>query len=184
MKLTEKIIPRITLPVGVEERLFSDDELPGLSLRLRRRRRGGASIAKSWVYRYAIAGTSRKPTLPFASHNLGAARKWAGDLQARIRLGHDPARERAQTRADVAQTVAATLQTYLPQKKLTLRERSYRELERHLLIYFKPLHRTPLRLVTTRDVNTRYLGIANTSGRTTATNAWRSPSAFFGWCMR
>src|SRR5262249_47798593 len=124
------------------------------------------------------------PSPPLESDNLGAARKWAGDLQARIRLGHDPARERAQTRADVAQTVAATLQTYLPQKKLTLRERSYRELERHLLIYFKPLHRTPLRLVTTRDVNTRYLGIATKGGRPTATNALRSLSAFFGWCMR
>src|SRR5215475_5247993 len=142
MKLTEKSITKLDLPAGVDERLFSDDDLTGLSLRLRR---GANGIAKSWVYRYAIAGTPRKLTFDFAGHNLAAARKRAGDLQARIRLGHDPAQERAQTRAGIEQTVEATLQVYLPQKKLALRPRSYTEVERHLLIYFKPLHRMPLR---------------------------------------
>ena len=164
------------LPIGVNERLFSDDALTGLSLRLRR---GANGITKSWVYRYVIAGSPRKVTFDFAGHNLAAARKRAGDLQARIRLGHDPAQERARTRADVEQTLAATLQTYLPQKKLTLRPRSFTEVERHLLVYFKPLHRLPLRLVTTRDVSTRYLAIASENGRTTATNSWRSLAAFF-----
>ena len=36
MKLTEKVIARLELPAGVSERLFSDDDLTGLSLRLRR----------------------------------------------------------------------------------------------------------------------------------------------------
>ena len=80
--------------------------------------------------------------------------------------------------------MAATLKTYLPQKKLNLRPRSYDQVERHLLIYYKPLHRLPLRLITTRDVCARYLAIANGSGRTTATNSWRSLSAFFDWCLR
>jgi integrase len=149
-----------------------------------RMRRGAAGVAKSWVYRYSIAGASRKATLDFAGHNLAAARKWAGDLQARVRLGHDPIQKRTRTRANIKQTVVATLQTYLPQKKLALRERSYRELERHLLIRFKPLHRMPLRQVAVPDVNARYLAIANTSGQTTATNACRSLSAFFAWCVR
>src|SRR5262245_43948209 len=156
MKLTEKAVAALTLPAGAEERLFSDDDLAGLNLRLRR---GANGIARSWVYRYSIAGAPRKLTFDFAGHNLAAARKRAGDLQARIRLGHDPAQERAQTRADAQQTVLATVQCYLPQKKLTLRSRSYVEVERHLLIYFKPLHSMPLRLVTTRDVSARYLTI-------------------------
>jgi integrase len=181
MKLTDKAIAGLKLPPGVNERLFNDDDLTGLSLRLRR---GHNGIAKSWVYRYSIAGAARKVTFDFAGHNLAAARKRAGDLQARVRLGHDPAQERARTHAEAEQTVAATLQSYLPQKKQTLRPRSYAEVERHLLIYFKPLHRVPLRLVAVRDVSARYLAIANASGRTTATNAWRSLSAFFDWCVR
>jgi integrase len=181
VKLTEKVIAGLSLPDGVDERLFSDDRLTGLSLRLRR---GAGGVAESWVYRYAIAGASHKATLDFAGHNLTAARKWAGDLQARIRLGFDPSRERAQARAEAEQTVLATLQTYLPQKKLKLRERSYRELERHLMVHFKSLHRTPLRQVVAGDASARYLTIANSSGRTTATNSCRSLSAFFSWCMR
>jgi len=181
MKLTEKTVAGLKLPPGVDERLFSDDDLTGLSLRLRR---GANGVARSWVYRYAIAGASRKVTFDFAGHNLTAARKRAGDLQARLRLGHDPAQQRARTRADAEQTVVAALQTYLPQKRLTLRPRSYTEVERHLLTYWKPLHRLPLRTVTARDVNARYLAVAKDSGRTTATNSWRSLSAFFGWCLR
>jgi integrase len=181
MKLTEKVVAGLKLPAGIDDWLVSDDDLTGLNLRLRR---GAKGVAKSWLYRYAIAGTERRITFDFAGHNLAAARKRAGDLQARIRLGHDPAQERAQTRIDAEQTVAATLRTYLPQKKLTLRPRSYIEVERHLLIYWEPLHRLPLRLVAIRDVSARYLTIADTNGRTTATNSWRSLSAFFDWCLR
>src|SRR5262245_50865787 len=181
MKLTEKAVTALMLPAGVGERLFSDGDLAGLSLRLRR---GANGIARSWVYRYSIAGAPRKLTFDFAGHNLAAARKRAGDLQARVRLGHDPAQDRAQTQADAKQTVLATLQAYLPQKKLTLRPRSFTEMERHLLIYFEPLHRLPLRLVTARDVTARYLAVAGENGRTTANNSLRSLSAFFAWCFR
>ena len=181
MKLTEKTIAGLELPAGINERLFSDDDLTGLSLRLRR---GANGIARSWVYRYALGGMARKVTFDFAGHSLTAARKRAGDLQARIRLGHDPAQERARTRADAGQTLAATLKVYLPQKKLNLRPRSYDEVERHLLMHCELLHRLPLRLITTPDVTARHLAIANASGRTAATNVLRSLSAFFDWSLR
>ena len=48
-----------------------------------------------------VAGAPRKVTFDFAGHSLAEIRKRAGDLQARVRLGADPAQERAQTRADV-----------------------------------------------------------------------------------
>ena len=78
----------------------------------------------------------------------------------------------------------ATLRIYLPQKKLKLRERSYRELERHLSVHFQAAAHIPLRQVAAGDVSARYLTLANTAGRTTATNAWRSLSALFAWGMR
>lgn len=182
MRLTEKAIAALDLPAGVNERLISDDEMTGLSVRLRRSASGAAT--KSWVYRYSVAGTHRKVTFDFVGHNLAAARKRAGDLQARVRLGQDPAQERAQTQADVRQTIEATLRTFLPQKRLTLRPNSYRQIERHLLRYLQPLHRTPLRLVSPGDVAALYLDVATASGKPTATNAWRSWSHFFGWCLR
>ena len=177
MKLTEKVLVRLIASAGSEDRLISDDDLTGLYLRLR-------SGAPKWIYRYKIAGVSHKETVDFAGYNLAEARRWAGDLQARIRLGLDPSRQRAQARA-AEQTVSGVLQAlYLPQKKLKLRERSYRELDRHLSGYFKPLHPIPLRQVAASDVSARYMTLASTVGGTTANNALRSLSAFFAWGMR
>ena len=95
MKLTEKAVVQRDLPAELDEQFISDDDLTGLYLRLRR---GAASVVKSWVYRYTVAGARHKETVDFAGHSLAAARKWAGDLQARVRLGYDPGRERAQAR--------------------------------------------------------------------------------------
>jgi integrase len=182
MKLTKKSIAKLVdLPAGVNERLFGDDDLTGLSLRLRR---GTNGIARSWVYRYMVAGRPCKLTLDFAGHDLAAARKCAGDLQARVRLGHDPAQERARTRTSIAQTVSATLQIYLSQKELILRPRSYTETARHLLVDYAPLHHLPLRHVSTPDITARNIAIAKTKGRATATNSLRAFSAFLAWAMR
>ena len=181
MKLTEKSIAKLDLDPGVNERLFSDDALTGLSLRLRRRTSG---ITRSWVYRYTIAGRPRKLTLDFAGHDLAAARKRAGDLQARVRLGHDPELDRVQTRTNAEQTVGAKLPVYLAEKKLKLRPRSYVETERHLLVDYAPLHRLPLRRVSTEDLTARNVAIATAKGRTTATNSLRTFSTFFAWAMR
>jgi integrase len=182
MKFTEKTIAALELPPGVNERLIADDDLTGLNLRMRRNAQGATT--KSWVYRYSVAGAPRKITLDFAGHNLAAARKRAGDLQARVRLGADPAQERARTQADVRQTVEATIRLFLPTKRPVLRPSSYRQLERHLLRYLQPLHRTPLRLVTSAEVNALQLDVAAASGRATGINALRGWSNFFAWCLR
>ena len=87
MKLTEKAVIQRDLPAELDEQFISDDDLTGLYLRLRR---GAAGVVKSWVYRYTVAGARHKETVDFAGHSLAAARKWAGDLRARVRLGYDP----------------------------------------------------------------------------------------------
>ena len=61
MKLTEKTIAGLKLPAGMDEQLVSDDELTGLSLRLRR---GADGVAKSWVYRYMVGGLRTKSRSP------------------------------------------------------------------------------------------------------------------------
>jgi integrase len=182
MKLTEKIIAGLDLPADVDERLFSDDDLTGLNLRLRRGANG--KIARSWVYRYQIAKVPKKLTFDFAGHNLAGIRKLAGDLQARIRLGHDPASDRAQAEADIRQTVAATVEAFLPQKALSLRPGSLRLVTRCLRVLLEPLHSKPLRLVSRNDVADLYLKIATEIGHATANNGWKAWSAFFSWCLR
>jgi integrase len=178
MKLTEQTISGLTLRPGEDERLIADDAMTGLRLRLRQ---GAKGIRKSWVFKYSVAGQQRSFTF---DGPLTAARKWAGELQAKKRLGQDPAQDRSAGHQRAQETMAAVLPAYLEGKRLTLKPRSYAETERHLLRDCKSLHGHPLRAITPVMVATRYGTIAKTSGATTATNVWRALHAFLGWSMR
>jgi integrase len=181
VKLTDKTIAALTLRPGERERLIADDDMTGLRLRLRA---GAKGITRTWVYKYSQNGQQRSFTFDHGGHSLAVARKRAGELQARLRLGQDPAQERAQGRVRATETMGAVLPAYLEQKRLALRPRSYGEVERHLLKYHKPLHTHPLRNITPAMVATRYAAIAAVSGLTTANNSWRSLHAFFDWALR
>jgi integrase len=182
MKLTDQVISGLTLRPGEIERLVADDGgVTGLRLRLRQR---GTGITRTWVYRYSQRGKQRSFTIDFAGRSLAQARKWAGELQAKLRLGQDPARERSVAHQRVQETIAAILPIYLEAKRLTLRPRSYIETERHLLRDCKPLHSHPLRELTLAMVTTHYGTVAKANGVTTAGNMLRVLHAFFVWGMR
>ena len=110
------------MPEGKTDETFTDDDLPGLGLRIR------AGGSKTWVYRYKLGNRFRRVTLgALAAMTSAQARKAAGDLHAMVRLGRDPAGERDEGRARAAETVAAALQAYLPYQQSRLRPRSYAE---------------------------------------------------------
>ena len=134
MKLSDKVVAALTLRPGEHERLIADDEMTGLRLRLRA---GAKGITRTWVYKYSQSGQQRSFTFDHVGHSLAAARKRAGELQARLRLGQDPAQVRSEGRTRAAETMGAVLPTYLKQKRMALKPRSYGEVERHLLRYFK-----------------------------------------------
>jgi integrase len=181
MKLTDKAVAALTLRRGERERLIADDDMTGLRLRLRQGRKG---VTRTWVYKYSQGGQQRSFTFNQAGLTLAAARKRAGELQARLRLGQDPAQERLAGHTRAAETMASALQVYLPIKRGQLKPRSYGEVERHLLAHCKPLHRHPLRNITPAMVASRYAAIAAGSGATTANNTWRSLHAFLDWALR
>ena len=54
MKLTATAIKSLTLPDGIDDKIYFDDELPGFGLRLRR------SGDRSWWAQYAIGERTRK----------------------------------------------------------------------------------------------------------------------------
>ena len=181
MKLTDKAVAALALRRGERERLVADDDMTGLRLRLRQGRKG---VTRTWVYKYSQGGQQRSFTFDQAGLSLAAARKRAGELQARLRLGQDPAQERLAGHARAAETMAHALQVYLPIKRGQLKPRSYGEVERHLLTHCRPLHRHPLRNITPAMVASRYAAIAAGSGPTTANNTWRSLHAFLDWALR
>jgi integrase len=181
MKLTEQIIAGITLRRGERERLIADDAMTGLRLRLRQ---GAKGVTKTWVFKYSQGGQQRSFTLDHAATSLAAARKWAGELQAKLRLGQDPAADRSAGRGRAQETFGAVLPAYLANKRLALKPRSYGEVERHLLVHCKPLHGHSLRAIAPAMVATRYAAITANSGATTANNVWRSLHAFLTWGMQ
>jgi integrase len=179
MKLTKQSINSLVLPRGKAEAIFFDDDLAGLGLRIRA---GGSA---NWIFQYRLGKKQRRLTLGSAKVlDPSKARSRAGELHAMVRLGRDPAGEKAEHRAQAAETFDAILKEYLKRKRLDMKPRSYLEVERHLLNYAKPLHRLQLAKIERRNVASLISGLASSSGVVSANRARASLSAFFAWSIR
>jgi integrase len=179
VKLTQKAVSGLSLPAGSGEAIFFDDDLPGFGLRIRE---GGS---RNWVYQYKLGSKHRRVTLG----SLNAitplkARQQAGELHAMVKLGRDPAGEKAEARARAAETFEAALRPFLARQKGRLKHRSYLETERYLLSQFKSLHGLSLAMIDRRTVASRLSDIAASSGPVAADRARAALSAFFSWAMR
>ena len=72
MRLTQTSLVRITLPAGVEDKIFFDEELPGFGLRVR------AGGSRKFVVHYRQGGVQHRHTIGSASAlTLDEARKRA-----------------------------------------------------------------------------------------------------------
>jgi integrase len=153
MKLTDKIIETVALPVGVTDKVFFDNEVTNLGVRVR------ASGQRSWLLQYSFHGRARRLTL--GNVNLltcAKARSAAKDLLAKVRLGTDPASEKATARAEARARAAETfalVPRYLEFKKAQvlagkLKSRSYEEIERHMQKHAAPLHSRSVRIIDLR----------------------------------
>jgi Arm DNA-binding domain len=139
MKLTAATVRSLTLPEGLSDKIFFDDDLPRFGVRVR------AGGSRTWVIQYGIGGREKK--LPLGSVTAldpGKARSLAKDLLARVRLGEDPLAAKHEAAARASETFGVQLPRYLAFKRASLRPRSYSEVERHLLVHAKPLHGRPL----------------------------------------
>src|SRR5215831_12782862 len=147
MRLTTKNIAELKLPVGTADTVFWDDDIAGFGLRVRN---GGA---KTWIYRYRIGKKQRSLTLGSAKAvPLALARANAGRLEARVRLGDDPALDKETARAAANEFVGALIDQYLDARRNDWRLNSLREVKRHLLVHAKPLHGLPVAAVSQRAV--------------------------------
>jgi integrase len=181
MKLTQKAVAALTIPIGKSEAIFLDDDIPGFGLRLRE---GGAA---RWIYQYRIGAKQRRMSLGSASKraiSAERARERAGELHARVRLGEDPAATKAEERVRAVETLGETLKAYLAHKRGHLKPRSLVEIERHLCKNCRPLHRLRLDKIDRRTVAGRITTLAANNGAVTANRAAAALSAFFSWAIR
>jgi integrase len=179
VKLTLKSAASIRLPAGKTDHVEFDDDIAGFGLRVRE---GGA---RTWIYRYRVGKKQRSVTLGSAtSVPLALARANAGALEAKVRLGQDPALEKKTARAEAGDTVGALINQYLDARASDWRPNSLRQVRRHLLSYAKPLHNLSITAMSQRNVAVLLDAIAKNSGNVTANRLRASLETFVAWVIR
>jgi integrase len=178
MKLTAKATAGLKLPPGKTDHIEWDDDVPGFGLRLRE---GGN---RSYVFQYKTGDRQRRVALgSVAAIDIGKARETAKDLYARVRLGQDPAGDKAEAKIRASETFEATAARFLEYKRTRMRPRSYAQVERHILKYAAALHGLQLAKIERRDVATTIAAVTDNSGGVTANRTWATLSALFAWAI-
>jgi integrase len=177
-------ISTLSLPTGKSDHLIPDGTVPGLALRLRQ------SGNRTWTFQYRIGNKQRRMTLGSAAViSVHEARRRATQLYANAKLGIDPAKRREDARLEAAETVKAKLPLFLARQRDRvrdghLRQRSYVEIERHLLVHARRLHTKPLVAVGRRDVAGLLSALTEKLSGATVNRVQTSLSAFFTWTIR
>jgi integrase len=179
MKLTKAAVAQLALHDGQSETLVWDDNVPGLGVRVR------AGGSRNWIFQYRIGPKQRRMSLGSATAvSVADARTQAAKLHARVRLGEDPAAQKVEAAARAAETFEASLSPYLARQAGRLKPRSFVEIDRHLRVHSRALHRLPLAKIDRRAIATLSTEVAATSGPGAANRTRSSLLAFFAWAMR
>jgi integrase len=177
-------VAALALPKGKSDHLIPDGTVPGLAVRLRT---GGG---RTWVFSYRIGSKQRRITLGSAKVlSVQEARRRATQLYADSKLGNDPALRKEEAKAQAADTVKAKLPLFLARQQErvrdgSLRQRSYIEIERHLLVHAKRLHAKALADVTRRDVAGLLSSLTEKLSGATVNRVASTLSSFFVWTVR
>jgi integrase len=179
MKLTQASIGRFSLPRGKSEVIVFDDELPGFGLRVR------AGGSRNWIVQYKVGPKQRRMTLgSVAMLNVAKARDAAKTALAKVRLGNDPANEKAVARLAAGETLGAVATRYLSRQEARLRPSSYGATERYLLKHFASLHGLALSKINRATVAAALSKIAEDKGAVSADRARAALSAMFTWAVK
>jgi integrase len=179
MKFTVKTTAGVKLPAGKLDYVWWDDDIAGFGIRVRE---GGS---RNWIYRYRVGSKQRSVILGSAkSVPLGLAQTNASTLEARVRMGEDPALDRQQAGLDADNTFGALADQYLEARKSNWRPKSYVGYRRHLLKYAKSLHRLPITAVSQRDIAHLLTNITKESGESTSNRLRATLCSLFGWVIK
>jgi len=181
-KLTTAIARNLEPPSGKTDHIEWDEDFPGFGIRLRV---GRNRVSRMWVYQYDIAGRTRRITLGNVNAiGIDDARKTAGQLQGKVRLGHDPVGEKAESQARAATTFANVMKNYLEAIKSRVRTLSYNTAEYRLRVFCKPLHPLPFTTITRREVAAVLTPISARGKLRLYNNVRTDLRTFFNWGIK
>ena len=180
-KFDAKTVHRLKLPDNKKEEIYWDEELPGFGLRLRAI---SDRVVRTWLLQYRSHGRTRRMKVgTFEKLTFSEARKAARENLAKVELGSDPQREKAERRLQTARTFGAVAESYLEAKKPEVRPSTFRGMQLYLNgPYFKPLHSATLAEITLADIAARLNVIKRISG-STALKARSALSGLYVWAM-
>ncbi len=184
MKITQRIIEGLLKQPVTKDRIDYDDETPGLGLR---RRPGGSA---SWVFEFRLGVAKGKVTIGNAKAiPLTDARNTAKEYYALVRDGVDPRTQKAEAKADAAQTFVKVIEKFLAvqSRKVEAGERSatyVSDQDRHLNTNAKSLHLLPVRAITQPHIATLLTQVREERGQSTADHVRATLSAFFTWAAK
>ena len=178
MKLTLKSVADARLPTGTTDTVFWDDDIAGFGLRIRQ---GGT---RTWIYRYRLGDKQRSITLGSATAvPLAKARANAGQLEAKVRLGGDPALDKQVAVIEANSTLGPLVNQYLEERKAEWRPNSLRQVKLHLLHHAKRLHGLPISAVSQRSISSLLTDIAK-EHPVTSNRVRTSLATFLSWVIR
>lgn len=140
----------------------------------------------TYVLKYRVFGRQRFVTIgPHgAPWTPELARREAKRLLGLVADGKDPAEDKAKAWLQAADTLRKVTDEYLQDAKQRLRPNSYSELQRYLLIKWKPLHALSVFHITRRHVSARVADLASAHGAVSAARARTALSSMFNWAIR
>ena len=179
MQFTKDAVSALTVPRGKSEIIVFDDDLPGFGIRIRE------TGSRTWIVQYQIGAKQRRVSLGSVSGQpLAKARRSAGDLLARVRLGDDPQADKFKARAVAGETLGKVVERFIEQKRKTLRPRTLAEVERHLGTHWKPLHGVQVSRIDRAMVAGRLSELRSENGDYAADHARTALSTFFQWAAK
>ena len=115
---------------------------------------------------------------------LDRARALAAQLHAKVKLGSDPAGDKAESQARSGETFEACMKLYLERRRNEpkLRSSTYREIERHLVRNLKALHGLRIDKVDRRAIAIELARLTTETGPVQANRTRGSLVKFLNWC--
>ena len=191
--LTSQNLNKCILPEGKAEKLYTDDELSGFGVRVRRDAKG--RIRRTWFFQYrAKDGKQHRARLgnvdPPAAVPEAKARHAATKLSVEVQLGNNPQRERKETRRTQRIPLLDAATRYLDDRragivgKRPMRESTFKSAQHHFRVHWAALAKRPIADIDSDDVRTEVRRIVERYGRIAAVRARSNLSAFFVWAMK
>jgi hypothetical protein len=181
MKFTKATVATLKRPADKADHVEWDDDLPAFGVRMR-------GDSKTWLVQYRVGQQQRRESLgDVRKVRLEDARKAAQQRFAQVRLGVDPAAEKAKAKVAAAAaklTLGAVIEPYLTVKEEAHRPNTHAAARRYLMQYWRPLHDRPLNTIKRADIAAMLHDFTKKHGVVAAGRARSQLSALFSWALR